>query len=109
MTPHLVEPLTELAEARNALVVHAEDLARITETSRMKLPRLILRLASAFAQSDPRIVNIDHRTRLELVISLATSLQSQIIAIRPDQETEISVAIEALNNDIRNIRAAKIG
>lgn len=105
----LVEPLTELAESRNALVAHAEDLVRLTDTSRMKLPRLILRLAIGFAESDPRYANIAHRTRLEQAIYQATFLRNQIIAIRPDQESGISLAIEAMNTDLRNIRAAKIG
>lgn len=109
ITSRLSEPLTELAEARNALVAHAEDLVRLTDTSRMKLPRRILRLATVFAQSDPRYANIAQRTRLEQAIYQATFLLNQIIAIRPDQETGISIAIEAMNNDLRNIRAAKIG
>ncbi len=109
ITSKIEEPLTELAEARNALVAHAEDLARLTDATRMKLPRLILRLASVFAQCDPRYVNMAQRTRLEQAISQATFLRNQIIAILPDQESAISMAIEAMNHDLRNIRAAKIG
>ena len=109
ITSQIEESVSKLAEVRNALVAHAEELARLTECTRMKLPRMILRLAYDFAQADPRYVNIAHQARLEQAVSQATLLKNQIIAIRPDQEPEISAAIEAMNCDLRNIRAAKIG
>ncbi len=109
ITSRIENPHTELSEARDSLVSHAEDLANLTDTTRMKLPRLILRLATSYAKSDPRFVFLADRTRLELAIAQATLLQNQIIAVVPNLETQITAAIEAMNIDLRNIRAAKVG